>query len=199
MDWVTYNEDGWRPLRTWDIDVNNGKLGPKAIPGDYQAVLNIDGEKYSQTFQVLKDPNTAGSLKDIKAQFKYLMTLRSVINNNVDLINKIEEIRYSLQNDYENVFEKKARADQLDQQLYEVESHLFDVKLTGAREDAFRNPNKIYGRLCALASDLTRYGADFKPTNQQIEVAELLIDRLQKQEIEFEVLLEDDFFDSEKK
>ena len=199
VDWVTYNEDGWRPLRTWDIDVNNGKLGPKAIPGNYQAVLNIDGKKYSRTFQVLKDPNTAGSLKDIKAQFKYLMTLRSVINNNVDLINKIEEIRYSLQNDYENVFEKKARADQLDQQLYEVESHLFDVKLTGAREDAFRNPNKIYGRLCALASDLTRYGADFKPTNQQIEVAELLIDRLQKQEIEFEVLVNDDFFDSEKK
>ena len=197
VDWVTYNKDGWRPLRTWDIDVNSGKLGPKAVPGNYKAILNVDGKELTQSFTVLKDPNTAGTIKDIKAQFKFLMTLRETINENVALINKVEDLRFSLQNDYETRDEEKAARD-MDARLYEIESHLFDVKLTGAREDAFRNPTKIYGRLSALGSDLTRYGADFKPTNQQVEVYQVLSDRLKKQQAAFDILMEDDFWNSEK-
>ena len=86
----------------------------------------------------------------------------------------------------------------MDMRLYEIESHLFDVKLTGAREDAFRNPNKIYGRLAALGSDLTRFGADFKPTNQQIEVYKVLSKRLDEQQRSFNILMKDDYWDSEK-
>ena len=197
VDWVTYNKDGWRPLRTWDIDVNSGKLGPKAVPGNYKAILNVDGKEVTKSFTLLKDPNTAGTIKDIKAQFKFLMTIRETINENVALINKVEDLRFSLQNDYETRDEEKAARD-MDVRLYEIESHLFDVKLTGAREDAFRNPTKIYGRLSALGSDLTRYGADFKPTNQQVEVYEVLSNRLKKQQAAFDILMEDDFWNSEK-
>jgi hypothetical protein len=198
VDWVTYNKDGWRNLRTWDLDVNAGKLGPMAVPGEYEAVLSVDGSVFKQTFNVLKDPNTSGTMKDIDAQFEFLMTLKETINDNVDLINKIEELRYSLQNDYNTPDEEKAARD-MDEQLYQIESHLFDVKLTGAREDAFRNPNKIYGRLAALGSDLTRFGADFKPTNQQVEVYKVLVERLRKQQVAFELLMEDDFWNAEKK
>ena len=199
VDWVKYNKDGWRQLRTWDLDVNAGKLGPLAVPGKYKAVLKINEKEFIKTFEVLKDPNTAGSLKDIKQQFEFLITLRETINKNVELINKIEELRYSLQNDYNDNPMKKSEAKKMDRRLYEIESHLFDVKLTGAREDAFRNPNKLYGRLAALGSDLTRFGADFKPTNQQVEVFELLSNRLQKQEQNFNLIMDDNFWDSEKK
>ena len=199
VDWVKYNKDGWRQLRTWDLDVNAGKLGPLAVPGKYKAVLKINEKEFIKTFEVLKDPNTAGSLKDIKQQFEFLITLRETINKNVELINKIEELRYSLQNDYNDNPMKKSEAKKMDRRLYEIESHLFDVKLTGAREDAFRNPNKLYGRLAALGSDLTRFGADFKPTNQQVKVFELLSNRLQKQEQNFNLIMDDNFWDSEKK
>lgn len=198
VDWVTYNKDGWRPLRTWDLDVNAGKLGPKVIPGEYKAVLDVNGESFTQTFTVLKDPNTTGTIKDIHDQFEFLMTLKETINDNVDLINRIENLRYSLQNDYNTPDEEKAARD-IDDKLYQIESHLFDVKLTGAREDAFRNPNKIYGRLAALGSDLTRFGADFKPTNQQLEVYEILAERLREQQTAFELLMEDDFWKAERK
>ncbi|MBT5096878.1 MAG: glycosyl hydrolase, partial [Candidatus Marinimicrobia bacterium] len=184
-------------LRTWDLDVNGGKLGPKVIPGKYIAVLQIDDNIIKQTFNVLKDPNTTGTIRDIKAQFNFLLNLRETINENVTLINKIEELRYSLQNNFSSKKEEKAARD-MDMRLYEIESHLFDVKLTGAREDAFRNPNKIYGRLAALGSDLTRFGADFKPTNQQIEVFKVLSDRLEKQQKDFNILMKDDYWDSEK-
>ena len=137
-------------------------------------------------------------MKDIKAQFQFLITLRETINQNVDLINKIENLRHSLQNDYNTRDEEKTARD-MDALLYEIESHLFDTKLTGAREDAFRNPNKIYGRLAALGSDLTRFGADFKPTNQQVEVFDVLSNRLETQQAAFELLMKNDFWDSEKK
>tara|TARA_B110000438_G_scaffold102401_1_gene101326 strand:- start:1485 stop:2321 length:837 start_codon:yes stop_codon:yes gene_type:complete len=197
VNWVTYNDNGWRPLRTWDLDVNAGKLGPKVIPGKYRAVLQIENESFKQTFNILKDPNTAGTIRDIKTQFEFLISLRESINDNVRLINKIEELRYSLQNDYSLIRGEKAARD-MDIKLYEIESNLFDVKLTGAREDAFRNPNKIYGRLAALGSDLTRFGADFKPTDQQVEVYEILTKRLERQKKDFNMLMEDDYWDSEK-
>jgi len=197
VDWVIYNQEGWRQLRTWDLDVNGGKMGPKAVPGKYLAILNVDSQKFTQKFNILKDPNTAGTLKDIRAQFKFLISLRETINKNVSLINKIEELRYSLQNDYNTKEEEKSARD-MDMRLYDIESHLFDTKLTGAREDAFRNPNKIYGRLAALGSDLTRFGADFKPTNQQVEVFEVLSKRLMNQQKAFKLLMKDDFWESEK-
>ena len=197
VDWVTYKKEGWRPLRTWDIDINSGKLGPKAIPGKYKAILNVDNKIFSRIFTVLKDPKTTGTTKDILAQFQFLITLRGTINENVALINKIEVLRYSLQNNYNSKDEEKTARD-MDERLYKIESHLFDIKLTGAREDAFRNPNKIYGRLAALGSDLTRYGADFRPTNQQIEVHKVISDRLKQQQLAFELLMKDHFWDSEK-
>ena len=152
-----------------------------------------------EEFTILKDPNSSGTIKDIKEQFEFLITLRETINKNVKLINKIEELRYSLQNDYIKDPNKKATAYRMDRKLYEIESNLFDVKLTGAREDAFRNPNKIYGRLAALGSDLTRFGADFRPTNQQVEVYQILSERLQKQEIIFDEVMKEKFWDSEMK
>ena len=163
----------------------------------YRAVLQIENESFKQTFNILKDPNTAGTIRDIKTQFEFLISLRESINDNVRLINKIEELRYSLQNDYSLIRGEKAARD-MDIKLYEIESNLFDVKLTGAREDAFRNPNKIYGRLAALGSDLTRFGADFKPTDQQVEVYEILTKRLERQKKDFNMLMEDDYWDSEK-
>ncbi len=55
---------------------------------------------------------------------------------------------------------------------------MFDVNLTGAREDAFRNPMQLYGRLAALQSDMAENGVDFAPTAQQLAVHDVLAQRL---------------------
>jgi len=55
------------------------------------------------------------------------------------------------------------------------------INLTGAREDAFRNPNKLYGRILALAHELGTASADYPPTDQQVEVTKILNGRLTKQ------------------
>ena len=75
-------------------------------------------------------------MTDINDQFQFLFTLRNTINETVDLINKIESIRFDLQNN-----ERSSRSKKLERELYRIESNLFDTKLTGA-EDAFRNLTK---------------------------------------------------------
>ena len=69
---------------------------------------------------------------------------------------------------------------------------MYDIHLTGAREDAFRSPIKLYGRLSALASDINSSGIDFRPTNQQGEVCEVLDERLQAVIEQFDNLLKND-------
>jgi len=73
------------------------------------------------------------------------------------------------------------KATNLEKQLIQIESELYDINLTGAREDAFRNPNKLYGRILALAHELGTASADYPPTDQQAEVAKILNGRLAKQ------------------
>lgn len=72
-----------------------------------------------------------------------------------------------------------AEARRLEELAVEVEGALVDVNLTGAREDSFRNPMKLFGRLSALASDLNWKGADFRPTEQQRAVHAVLTERLE--------------------
>src|SRR5215510_9535826 len=82
-----------------------------------------------------------------------------------------------------------ALADTLERRIVRVEAGLFDVNLTGAREDAFRNPMQLYGRLAALQSDMAENGADFAPTAQQLAVHELLAHRLGEATVRFADLI----------
>jgi hypothetical protein len=67
---------------------------------------------------------------------------------------------------------------------------LFDVHLTGAREDAFRGPMQLYGRLAALQSDVSESGADFAPTTQQQAVFDLFTQRLGDASTRFAAFME---------
>ena len=102
--------------------------------------------------------------------------MRTELTEIVEMINEIEWLRKDLENlatKYEgdtSLVDVLEQAKVLETKAIDVEGNLFDVNLTGAREDAFRTPIKLYGRLSALASDLGRNGADFAPTTQQVEV-----------------------------
>jgi hypothetical protein len=162
----------FRPLVTWDLDLYRGQFGPRVIPGEYEIRITVDGQTFSQMGKVIKDPNTAGTMEDIQKQVEFSLKLNAAMNEVVTAINEIEIIRnelaqLTLMNDDKQIASK---AKELEDKILEVEGMLFDVNLTGAREDAFRNPMKLYGRISALASDVGGFGADFRPTNQQMEV-----------------------------
>ena len=108
------------------------------------------------------------------------------------MINELEGIRAELAEiipKLENEEDLK-RAEELRNLSESIAGTLYDIHLTGAREDAFRAPMKLYGRLSALASDITGNGADFKPTDQQQEVYAVFNGRLEAVNQKFKKFME---------
>ncbi len=192
--WVQLNGEGWRPLVTWDLDLWRGQFGPKVVPGKYKAVIEIDGQRFEKEVVVIKDPSTYGTTEDIEKQVAQSLELRDAMNLAVDMINKVEIIRSELLGLTPSLRSRsdKREADRLSKVSTEIASALYDIHLTGAREDAFRSPMKLYGRLSALASDINASGIDFRPTDQQGEVYEVLNGRLQDARQKFDQLVEED-------
>lgn len=98
-------------------------------------------------------------------------------------------LRYQADLQLKNIIES---ADELQEYALSVEGRLFDVHLTGAREDAFRAPMKLYGRYGALGNDVGNDSADFRPTDQQRQVYDLLSQRLQATRSLYDKLMNED-------
>jgi len=190
---VRTGPDGTRPLVTWDLDLS--LRGPLVPPGSYQVRLTVGDSAataatLTQSLTVLKDPNTVASDADVLAQTRLALAIRAAQDSVARMINRLEWVRKQLadltgqlRGDTALAGDSSAKrlaglADSLDRHASAVEGALFDVHLTGAREDAFRSPMQLYGRLAALQSDVSESGADFAPTTQQQGVYELFAQRL---------------------
>ena len=192
--WDQLNGEGWRPLVTWDLDLMAGQFGPRVVPGTYTAKLVVDGEETSQTFEVRKDPNAEGTNADIAAQVDFSLQLRDAMNIAVSSINRIEGIRKELETILTEEKDRRIQKEavRMKKLAEDIAGKLYDIHLTGAREDAFRSPMRLYGRLSALASDINSSGIDYRPTNQQGEVYEVLNGRLQQVQTQFEEFIQQD-------
>ena len=60
-DWYPMNDDGTRNSIV-------GKVTVQSPPGMYTVKMDIDGNSMEQSFELVKDPNSEGSLEDILAQ-----------------------------------------------------------------------------------------------------------------------------------
>jgi hypothetical protein len=192
--WVQLNGEGWRPLVTWDLDLWRGQFGPKVVPKNYKIKLIVGEEEFIRELEVIKDPNSEASLEELTEQVAFSLELRDAMNLAVTMINDIETIRAEL-NEIIPKLERSAdrkKSQDLRKVAETIIASLYDIQLTGAREDAFRSPMKLYGRLSALASDIGAFGADFKPTDQQREVYTIFNKRLKDVDAKFKKFIDID-------
>ncbi|HNP97397.1 MAG TPA: glycosyl hydrolase, partial [Cyclobacteriaceae bacterium] len=154
--------------------------------------LKIGEIEITKELEVLKDPNTEGTIESIKEQVAFSLQLRDAMNTVVEMIDRIEWIRKELEELIPTVKNSKLKAEllALQEKSVSISGRLYDIHLTGAREDAFRSPIQLYGRLSALANDITANGVDFKPTNQQGDVYGVLKERLVRVQQEYSTLLD---------
>jgi len=190
--WVKLEGREFRPLVTWDLDLYRGQFGPRVVPGEYMVKITADGVSKEHKVEVKKDPNTAGSIEEIEQQVAFTLKLNAAMNEVVKTLNEIEVIRKELAelveaNDDAAV---AVKIKELEGKILSVQGELYDINLTGAREDAFRSPMKLYGRISALASDISGFGADFKPTSQQVEVYGKFRRQIDDLQIQYQNLLE---------
>lgn len=192
--WVQLNGEGWRPLVTWDLDLWRGQFGPRVVPKNYKIKLIVGEEEFIRELEVVKDPNSEASLEELTEQVAFSLQLRDAMNLAVTMINDIETIRAEL-NEIIPKLERsgdRKKSQELRTVAEIIIASLYDIQLTGAREDAFRSPMKLYGRLSALASDIGAFGADFKPTDQQREVYAIFNKRLKDVDTKFKKFIDVD-------
>ena len=151
-----------------------GPLSVLVPPGAYTVKLIVNGRELAQPLTVRKDPNTAGSEDDIKAQTTAMLQVRDAINDVARMINQVESIRAQLAQlkaivgDEDSVKPVRAAADDLDARIVAVESRLFNITATGRGQDMLRTPNQMIEKLSHLADVVSL--ADFAPTDQALEV-----------------------------
>jgi hypothetical protein len=67
----------------------------------------------------------------------------------------------------------------MNQKLIDLEMSLVDLRQTGAGQDGVRFGSKLIAKIGYLANGMA--GGDFKPTNQHLEVQQILADQLRTQ------------------
>jgi uncharacterized protein YicC (UPF0701 family) len=156
-------------------------------PGTYTVKLTVNGRDFTQPLTVVKDPHSAGSEADIQAQYASLVEVRQNLDMAVDLVNEIEVVRGQLAalNHLLNDPEVKKASDELERKYIEIEQNLVELRATGRGQDGVRFGAKLVGRMGYLVNELS--SADFKPTNQQSEVAALHQDRVKTHRTQLEV------------
>jgi hypothetical protein len=166
----------------YDLDIAPGLESPRVPPGKYTVVLKAGDVTQKSMLQVLIDPNAKSNQTDILAQYQYGKELYKNIKQCLSIIDKMETKRALL------LKEATAESLAMERKILELEKQLFDVHLTGARMDIFRNPAQILERMLSIGKESMTNGADFPPTTQHRAVFNSLRMKLMKIESEYTML-----------
>ena len=185
------DEEGWRPLLTWNY---SGFVGPKVNPGTYTVKITNGEAVMEQPLVVQKDPNTSGTKADIAVQTKRALEIREDISTVAEMVNamewlrkQIDDVEYLLKGQKSDAV--KAALKDLDEKIIAVEAKLFQLTLTGTFADDLRGPTMLYAKLITLASQVQQ--GDFIPTDQQVAVHKLLQKNLESYKAMFDKVLKD--------
>jgi photosystem II stability/assembly factor-like uncharacterized protein len=171
---VRVGSEGWRPAQ------GAPRLTILQPPGKYTVRLNVGGKTLTAPLEVRKDPTSGGSEAEIAEQIKMLTELRRDLDAAADLVNQIELVRGQIQS-LRQVLEDNEilqPALELDRKLIDVERNLIDLRVTGRGQDGVRFGSQLLGKIGYLAGGLA--SADFRPTDQQLEVHKVLTERLRR-------------------
>ena len=183
---VTVGPEGWRPAP------GARRLSILAPPGTYTVQLSVGGEEFRQTLEVRKDPHSAGTEADIQAQMTMLFELRRELESAVDVVNQIELVRSQIANLIQVVEDEAITeaGEELNQKLIALEGNLIELRETGRGQDSIRWGAYLIRHIGNVANGLA--SADFRPTDQQVEVQTLLQERLRTYVTQLEGLLSND-------
>jgi hypothetical protein len=147
-------------------------------PGEYTVRLTVGGQEFTQSLMVLKDPNTAGTEADIAAQVAFLEAVREDVVAAGDAVRSVEVLRVQLQNlaRFSEDDEVNQAVRELVQKLQDLQMEMVDLRLTGQGQDGVRFGAQLLQKLGYLTRNVSV--VDFPPTDQDMEVQQILRDQL---------------------
>ncbi len=179
-DSIRYNEEGWREL---DVE-GSGDNGPLAVPGTYTVELEVGDRKLTTSLEVIKDPTSAASEEEIRAQIDLALQIREQVNGLTEMGNSIQWIRKQI-DDLEDLVrgrpdmaEVEEAAAAFDQKLIDLEGQLYILRTTGASENLLRFPAGLFSHFKMLGYYVMT--GDARPTPSKYEVFDELSGQLQR-------------------
>jgi len=166
-----------------------GRMSVLQVPGTYTVKLSVDGVEQTQALEVRKDPNSAGTESEIAEQNQLLYALKADLEAAAGAVHRIEAMRVQVQTlvRFSKDEEVKEAADALEEKLVELVMRLVDLRQTGQGQDGIRFEAKLISKLAYLPRGLSV--ADFRPTDQEVEVQGILHRQLGEQLQALDILL----------
>jgi len=173
-----------------------GAISVLLPPGRYTAHLVADGQSFAQPLEVRKDPGSAVSDEELRANVQLQLTMQGELSASADMLNTMETVRAQIgtlnaqvANDRSSA-DIRAGADSLEQKFMSLEAKLQDLRMTGRGQDAVRWPVRLGGQLSYVAANVA--SSDFAPTAQQKEVQLALERQLRDDRAALALLIERD-------
>jgi hypothetical protein len=189
-----------RPVVHWGIE-GAQVTGPIVTPGTYSVRLRIDGQAFTKSFEVDKDPSIAASDADLMASTAMQIRIRDDMSAAADMVNNLEIVRKQI----EDALKANAGKPETERALRELDQKLLDAELRlVSRTEMYSDDKwyvesyKVYQNLIWLngvvnsgAGDVAG-GADERPTDASVGVLDGLSKQLNAAKAAYSAAMERD-------
>ena len=164
-----------------DSTTEKGLSGPVAAPGTYKVRLAVNGDVFTQEFEIRKDPRVSATQEDLDAQFALLIKIRDKLSQTQDAINSIRNVKGQLEGwkqrpgTSETVLDAAAS---LEGKLSGIEEELIQPR-SSAPLDRVNYPTRLNVKIASLTSVVA--SADAVPTQQSYQVFQDISARIDSQ------------------
>ncbi len=156
--------------------------GPKAVPGNYQIHLEVNGESQTQSFEVLRNPNSESTEADIKAQFDFIQSINAKVTEAHTCIKDLRVLKKQMNGFKSSTKDSMivAEIDSISSDLSAIEKELYQTQ-NRSRQDPLNFPIRLTNKLAHLNSLTQMSNGDFPPTAAAIAVRDELVALIDEQ------------------
>jgi photosystem II stability/assembly factor-like uncharacterized protein len=160
---------------------NRNLSGPRALPGDYEAILTVGETRRVVPISVLADPRSEATPADLTAQFDFLWSVNRKLTETHRAIRNLREVRSQIDAIEERVGDSDrfaglvARGESLKQALREIEETLYQTRLESP-QDPLNFPIRLNDKLAGVMG--TASLGDHPPTASAVAVRDELVSRI---------------------
>lgn len=189
-----------RPITHWGMSTE--PPGPAVLPGRYTVRLTVEGQSYTQTLEVLRDPSISGTNSELEASLKLQLRIRDDVSKVADMVNQVEWTRKQLDDIRRMLQTQKDKKDLLksvesvNQKMQDVEYKFLSKALTTSDDKYYVAAYKIYYNLLWLNGEIgsgagdVAGGADFGPTDTSLRLLEMIEKDLDAAQAEYRNLMD---------
>jgi len=173
-----------RMVTHWGISATTAT--PIAAPGQYSVRLTLNGQTFTEPFDVVKDPMIKASAADLVESTAMQIRIRDAITSTSGVVNQLEITRKQI----EDLLKQNRGKDEIEKPLMDLDTVLFGTELKLVTRQDLRSDDKYFadaykvymnllwlGGAVGMGAGDEAGGADYKPRDVAYDI---LADQLQQ-------------------